>query len=86
MKVLRFGSFRADKKPMRDFDSPKIWFIRHAESEANLQRIYANEGCLFPLTVNGLQAHPIDHLCIVKGELKGGRLICVEYDGNRVFS
>ena len=40
---------------MLTFDSLKIWFIRHAESEANLQRIYANEGCSFPLTVNGLQ-------------------------------
>ncbi|MBV9642588.1 MAG: histidine phosphatase family protein [Verrucomicrobia bacterium] len=40
---------------MLTFDSLKIRFIRHAESEANLQRIYANEGCSFPLTVNGLQ-------------------------------
>jgi broad specificity phosphatase PhoE len=40
---------------MHDFDSLKIWFIRHAESEANLQSIYANEGCSFPLTANGLQ-------------------------------
>ena len=40
---------------MLTFDSLKIWFIRHAESEANLRRIYANEGLSFPLTVNGLQ-------------------------------
>ena len=40
---------------MLTFDSLKIWFIRHAESEANLQRIYANEGHSFPFTVNGLQ-------------------------------
>ena len=38
------------------FDSLKIWFIRHAESEANPRRIYANEGDLFPLTANGRQA------------------------------
>jgi broad specificity phosphatase PhoE len=31
----------------------KIWFIRHAESEANVQRIYANAGCSFPLTASG---------------------------------
>ena len=40
---------------MLTFDTLKIWFIRHAESEANLQRIYANEGCSFPLSANGLQ-------------------------------
>jgi broad specificity phosphatase PhoE len=40
---------------MNDFDAPKIWFVRHAESEANVQRIYANKGCSFPLTANGLQ-------------------------------
>jgi broad specificity phosphatase PhoE len=40
---------------MNDFDAPKIWFVRHAESEANVQRIYANNGCSFPLTANGLQ-------------------------------
>jgi hypothetical protein len=37
---------------MRDFETAKIWFIRHAESEANVQRIYANGGCSFPLTAN----------------------------------
>jgi hypothetical protein len=40
---------------MDDFDTPKIWFVRHAESEANVRRIYANTGCSFPLTVIGLQ-------------------------------
>jgi broad specificity phosphatase PhoE len=40
----------------------KIWFIRHAESEANVQRIYANAGCSFPLTVSGLhQARAVAH-------------------------
>ena len=47
---------------MDDFATPKIWFIRHAESEANVQRIYANGACSFPLTVNGLQhARAIAH-------------------------
>lgn len=40
---------------MDDFDTLKIWFIRHAESEANVQRIYANTGRSFPLTPYGLQ-------------------------------
>ena len=40
---------------MLTFDSLKIWFIRHAESEANLQRIYANEDSSFPPKANGLQ-------------------------------
>lgn len=40
---------------MEAFNIPKIWFIRHAESEANVGRIYANTGCSFPLTANGLQ-------------------------------
>jgi broad specificity phosphatase PhoE len=40
---------------MDDFDAPKIWFVRHAESEANVRHIYANKGCSFPLTANGLQ-------------------------------
>jgi Histidine phosphatase superfamily (branch 1) len=40
---------------MNDFDAPKIWFVRHAESEANVQRIYGNNGCSFSLTANGLQ-------------------------------
>jgi 2,3-bisphosphoglycerate-dependent phosphoglycerate mutase len=40
---------------MDDFDTPKIWFVRHAESEANVRRIYANTGCSFPLTAIGLQ-------------------------------
>ncbi len=40
---------------MNDFDATEIWFVRHAESEANVQRIYANDGCSFPLTANGLQ-------------------------------
>lgn len=40
---------------MHDADAPEIWFIRHAESDANVQRIYSNGGCSFPLTVNGLQ-------------------------------
>jgi broad specificity phosphatase PhoE len=44
-----------DKKPMQDFDSPKIWFIRHAESEANVQRIYDNGESTFGLTANGLE-------------------------------
>lgn len=33
----------------------EIWFIRHAESEANVQRIYANTGYSFPLTERGLE-------------------------------
>lgn len=40
---------------MHDFDTLKIWFIRHAESEANVQRIYANGDCSFSLTANGLR-------------------------------
>jgi broad specificity phosphatase PhoE len=43
------------RESMRDFETAKIWFIRHAESEANVQRIYVNGGCSFPLTANGLQ-------------------------------
>jgi hypothetical protein len=42
-------------RTMNDFDATEIWFVRHAESEANVQRIYANNGCSFPLTANGLQ-------------------------------
>jgi broad specificity phosphatase PhoE len=33
----------------------QIWLIRHAESEANVQRIYANTGRSFPLTKKGLE-------------------------------
>jgi broad specificity phosphatase PhoE len=40
---------------VEDFDTLKIWFVRHAESEANVQHIYANKGCSFPLTTNGVQ-------------------------------
>ena len=40
---------------MQDFDSPKIWFIRHAESEANVRRIYDNGESTFGLTANGLE-------------------------------
>jgi broad specificity phosphatase PhoE len=48
---------------MNGSDTPKIWFIRHAQSEANVQRIYANNGCSFPLTANGLQkAQTLAHL------------------------
>jgi broad specificity phosphatase PhoE len=43
------------RSQMSDFDTVKIWFIRHAESEANVRRIYANKGCSFPLTAHGLQ-------------------------------
>jgi broad specificity phosphatase PhoE len=38
------------------------------------------------LDFNFVQARPIEHLSIIKGELKNGRLVCVEYDGNRVSS
>ena len=34
---------------------PEIWFVRHAESEANVKRIYANTGDSFPLTANGFE-------------------------------
>jgi 2,3-bisphosphoglycerate-dependent phosphoglycerate mutase len=40
---------------VHNLGTPKIWFIRHAESEANVQRIYANKDCAFPLTVKGFQ-------------------------------
>jgi broad specificity phosphatase PhoE len=33
----------------------EIWFVRHAESEANVQRIYANTGDSFPLTERGFE-------------------------------
>ena len=33
----------------------QIWFIRHAESEANVQRIYANTCRSFPLTQKGIE-------------------------------
>jgi hypothetical protein len=33
----------------------KFWFIRHAESEANVQRIYANGDSPFALTARGLE-------------------------------
>ncbi len=158
---------------MNDLDTPKIWFARHAESEANVRHIYANTGCSFPLTDIGLQqamavslqlscvpiraiytspllratqtaeqickikkmemrrflpfvkraiencdgepgillmithggilgamlafvfenldftfvqARPIEHLSIIKGELKNGRMVCVEYNGTPVSS
>jgi len=32
------------------------------------------------LSFDFVQTHPIDHLCIIKGELKNGRLTCIEYD------
>jgi 2,3-bisphosphoglycerate-dependent phosphoglycerate mutase len=38
------------------------------------------------LAFDFVQTHPIDHLCIIKGELKNGRLLCVEYDGKPLFS
>jgi hypothetical protein len=37
------------------------------------------------LNFDFVQARPIEHLGIVKGEAKDGRLVCVEYDGNSVF-
>ena len=37
------------------------------------------------LNFDFVQAHPIPHLSIVKGELERGRLICTEYDSNSVF-
>lgn len=33
----------------------QIWLIRHGESEANVQRIYANTGRSFPLTQKGIE-------------------------------
>jgi hypothetical protein len=36
------------------------------------------------LNFDFVQARPIEHLSIVKGQLKHGRLVCVEYDGNSV--
>ena len=37
------------------------------------------------LNFDFVRARPIEHLSIVKGEVKRGRLISVEYDGNSVF-
>jgi 2,3-bisphosphoglycerate-dependent phosphoglycerate mutase len=42
------------KKALRQLN-PEIWLVRHAESEANVQRIYANTGYSFPLTERGLE-------------------------------
>ena len=36
------------------------------------------------LNFDFVQARPIEHLSIVKGELKHGRLVYVEYDANSV--
>ena len=36
------------------------------------------------LNFDFVRARPIEHLSIVKGELKQGRLVCVEYDANSV--
>jgi broad specificity phosphatase PhoE len=36
------------------------------------------------LDFNFVQARPIEHLSIIKGELKNGLLVCVEYNGNSV--
>lgn len=33
----------------------KLWFVRHAESEANVRRIYANGDSPFALTARGLE-------------------------------
>jgi broad specificity phosphatase PhoE len=40
---------------MPDSDSPKLWFIRHAESEANVRRIYDNGDSALGLTSYGLE-------------------------------
>jgi hypothetical protein len=37
--------------------------------------------CVFEnLHFNFVRAHPIEHLSIIKGELKNGRMVCVEYN------
>lgn len=51
---LDFTPFKQEKELM-DQPNREIWFIRHAESEANVQRIYANTGYSFPLTERGLE-------------------------------
>ena len=33
-----------------------------------------------------VRARPIEHLSIIKGELKNGRMVCVEYNGTPVSS
>jgi broad specificity phosphatase PhoE len=40
---------------MQVSDSPKLWFIRHAESEANVRRIYDNGESALGLTSHGLE-------------------------------
>jgi 2,3-bisphosphoglycerate-dependent phosphoglycerate mutase len=44
-----------DKRSSAPICDMKFWFIRHAESEANLQRIYANGDSPFALTARGLE-------------------------------
>jgi probable phosphoglycerate mutase len=43
------------QRPVEEPDSLELWFVRHAESQANTHCIYANTGSSFPLTARGLQ-------------------------------
>jgi broad specificity phosphatase PhoE len=51
---LDFTLFKQEKELVHQ-PNREIWFIRPAESEANVQRIYANTGRSYPLTERGLE-------------------------------
>jgi broad specificity phosphatase PhoE len=51
---LDFRPFQQEKDLVYQLNG-QIWFVRHAESEANVKRIYANTGYSFPLTERGLK-------------------------------
>ena len=52
--LLDFPPSKQEKERVHQLN-PEIWFVRHAESEANVRRIYANTGNSFPLTEMGLE-------------------------------
>jgi hypothetical protein len=52
--TLDFRPFKQEKELVHQLNG-EIWFVRHAESEANVRRIYANIGDSFPLTERGFE-------------------------------
>jgi hypothetical protein len=71
------------KKEIANHDSVPgiVLMITHAGTlSAMLPFVFKN------LDFNYVQARPIEHLSIIKGELQNGQLVCVEYDRTTVPS
>ena len=78
---LRFIPFVKEAIENRCGDSGILLMITHGGIlTAMLPFVFEN------LHVDFVQARSIEHLSIVKGEIKNGQLVCVEYNGGRVLS